>query len=63
MFSAKCRECAIEKRNGHGKVMEEYFVKSVGTLYYGMMRITYAALDASERLLLRTHCESKSALM
>ena len=38
-FSAKCRECKIEKRdslvilrNGHGKVMDKYFVKSVGTL-------------------------------
>ena len=39
MFSAKCRECKIEKRdghgklrNGHGKVMVKYFVKSVGAL-------------------------------
>ena len=39
MFSAKCRECKIEKRDGHGKlrngrakVMEKYFVMSVGTL-------------------------------
>ena len=39
VFSAKCRECKIEKRdshgklrNGHGKVMEKYVVKSVGTL-------------------------------
>ena len=38
-FSAKCRECRIEKRdihgkliNGHGKVMDKYFIKSVGTL-------------------------------
>ena len=39
MFSTKCRECKIEKRdghgklrNGHGKVTEKHFVKSVGTL-------------------------------
>ena len=39
MFSAKCRECKFGKRNGHGnsrnghgKVMEKYFVKYVGTL-------------------------------
>ena len=39
MFSAKRRECKIGKkdvhgksRNGHGKVMEKYFVKSVETL-------------------------------
>ena len=38
-FSAKCRECKIRKRDGHGKsrnghvkVMERYFVKCVGTL-------------------------------
>ena len=38
-FSAKCRKCKIGKReghaksrNGHGKVMEKYFVASVGTL-------------------------------
>ena len=38
-FSTKCRECKMEKRDGHGqlrngqgKVMEKYFVKSVGTL-------------------------------
>ena len=38
-FFAKCCECNIGKRdghgkrrNGHGKVMEKYFVKSVGTL-------------------------------
>ena len=38
-FSAKCRECKIGKRDGHGKsrnghrkVIEIYFVKSVGTL-------------------------------
>ena len=38
-FFAKCRKYKIEKtdghgklRNGHGKVMEKYFVKSVGTL-------------------------------
>ena len=38
-FPAKCSECKIGKRdghgksrNGHGKVMENYFVKSVGTL-------------------------------
>ena len=41
MFSAKCRECNIKKRNGHGKlrndhgeVMEKYIVKSVGTLLW-----------------------------
>ena len=40
MFSAKCCECKIGKRdghgksrNGHGKVMEKYFVKYVGTLF------------------------------
>ena len=39
MFSPKCRECKIGKRdghgksrNGHGKVVEKYFVKYVGTL-------------------------------
>ena len=39
MFSAKCCEYKIGKRdghgksmNGHGKVMDKYFVKSVGTL-------------------------------
>ena len=39
MFSAKCCECKNEKRdghgklrNGHGKDMDKYFVKSVGTL-------------------------------
>ena len=42
-FSAKCREWEIGKRNGHGKsrnghgkswkVMENYLVKSVGTLF------------------------------
>ena len=39
MFSTKCRECKIGKRdghgksrNGHGKVMEKYFVKYVGAL-------------------------------
>ena len=38
-FSAKYHECKIEKRDGHGKlrndhgkVMEKYVVKSVGTL-------------------------------
>ena len=38
-FSAKCQEFKIgvrdghgKSRNGHGKVMEKYFVKSVGTL-------------------------------
>ena len=38
-FSEKCRECEIGKRdghgksrNGHGKVMEKYVVKYVGTL-------------------------------
>ena len=41
MFSAKCSECKIEKRDGHGKlrtghgkVMEKYFVKSVGTFTF-----------------------------
>ena len=39
-FSVKCCECKIEKReghgqsrNGHGKVMEKYCVKSVGNLH------------------------------
>ena len=39
VFSAKCREYKIEKRDGHvklrkcdGKVIEKSFVKSVGTL-------------------------------
>ena len=38
-FSAKLNECKIDKRvghgkirQGHGKVMKKYFVKSVGTL-------------------------------
>ena len=31
MFSAKRRECKIGKKYGHGKVMEKYFFKSVGT--------------------------------
>ena len=38
-FSAKHPECEIDKsdghgklRNGHGKVMEKYFVESVGTI-------------------------------
>ena len=31
-FSTKCCEYKKEKRNGHGKVMDKYFVKSVGTL-------------------------------
>ena len=42
MFSAKCRKQKIGKRdghgksrNGHGKVMEKYFVKYVGTLIRG----------------------------
>ena len=40
-FSAKRRKCKIGKkygngkpRNRHGKVMEKYLFKSVGTLYY-----------------------------
>ena len=39
MFSTKCRECKIGKRDGHGKsrnghekVLEKYVVKYVGTL-------------------------------
>ena len=39
MFFAKCLKCKIREkdghgksRNGHGKFMEKYFVKSVGTL-------------------------------
>ena len=39
IFSAKCPECKNGERvghgksgNGHGKVIEKYFVKSVGTL-------------------------------
>ena len=42
MFSAKCHNCNIKKRDGHGKLrndyekfMEKYFVKSVGTLVGG----------------------------
>ena len=31
-FFAKHCECKIGKRDGHGKVMEKYFFKSVGTL-------------------------------
>ena len=38
-FSSKCRKCKMEKgdgqenlRNGHGKVMGKYFVKSLGNL-------------------------------
>ena len=46
-FSAKCRERKIGKRdghgksgNGHGKVMEKYFLKYVGTLkLYWMVTI------------------------
>ena len=41
MFSTKCHECKIDEkdghgklRNGHGTVMDKYFVKSVGTLVY-----------------------------
>ena len=34
MFSAKSCECRIDKRDGHGKVMKRYFVKSVGTLIW-----------------------------
>ena len=40
MFSTKCHKYEIDKRNGHrrlrtshGKVMEKYFIESVGTLY------------------------------
>ena len=33
MFSAKCREFKIEKRYGHGKVMEKYY--HVGALSLG----------------------------
>ena len=39
MFATKCHKCKIgnrdghgKSRNGHGKVMENYFVKYVGTL-------------------------------
>ena len=39
MFSENCRKCKIRKRdghgksrNGHGKVMDKYFFKYVGTL-------------------------------
>ena len=36
-FSSERRECKIngKLRNGHGKVIEKYFVKSVGTLEAG----------------------------
>ena len=33
-FSLKRRKLKIGERNGHGKVMEKYFVKSVGTLIW-----------------------------
>ena len=46
MFSAKRHKCKIGKRdghgksrNGHGKVMEKCFVKSVGTLHASLTRI------------------------
>ena len=32
-FSAKCHKFKIGKRDGHGNVMEKYFVKYVGTLH------------------------------
>ena len=32
MSSALCCECKIGKNDGHGKVMDKYFVKYVGTL-------------------------------
>ena len=32
MFAAKCRECKMEKRNGHGKVMEKSWKNISGTL-------------------------------
>ena len=54
MFSAKCRECKIRKRdghgksrNGHGKVMEKYFVKCVGTLKNYVYRPIYTAVKSS----------------
>ena len=34
MFSVKRRKCKIGKKDGQGKVMEKYFVKSVGTLTF-----------------------------
>ena len=52
-FSAKCRECKIENRdvhgklkNGHGKIMKQYFVKSVGTL---PSQCTWLLLDSSNQ--------------
>ena len=43
IFSAKCRQCKVRKRDGHGKsrndngkFIEQYFVKSVGTLMFVM---------------------------
>ena len=36
VYSAKCRKCKMEKRDGHGKLKNchgKYFVKSVGTLF------------------------------
>ena len=32
IFSTKHPKCKINKRDGHGKVMDKYFVKSVGRL-------------------------------
>ena len=46
MFSAKCRECKIGKRDdnrksrsGHGNVMEKYFVKYLGTLFLNQSQL------------------------
>ena len=52
IFSAKHHNCKIAKldghgklRNGHGKVMEKYFVKSVGTLVRKKNRKTVVHFD------------------
>ena len=69
MFSAKCRECKIRKRdgygksnNGHGKVMDKYFVKYyMGTLMYRSAKIPSRekagcmAVSVSPKRTLSTH--------
>ena len=71
-FSTKCRTCKIGKqdghgksRNGHGKVMERYFVKSVGTLAF--VKVTNRVVpDITDKLLsgrllnFNTHCQPLS---
>ena len=53
MFSANYWECKIVKkdghgklRNDHGKVMEKYFVKSMGTLLVGNYHPLYMAPES-----------------